>query len=142
MRWRVLPCARDWRLTTATVVLLLLVLAVVYFAFGHVGWVAISGVLLLASLSSFFFPTTYTLDDEGVAVRGLFGTTRRHWRALRSHRVDAHGVLLSPLSGPSRLEGFRGVYLRFHNNRGQVMTIVTARTKARAGRERTPEGKT
>ncbi len=130
LRWRVLPCARDWRLTAATVALVLLVLCVVYLAFGHVGWVAISAVFLFGSLAPFFLPTTYSLDDDGISVRGPFGTTRRAWSALRSHRVGAQGVLLSPFSRPSRLEGFRGIHLRFQDNRDEVMALVTSQTKA------------
>ncbi|MGD8237000.1 MAG: hypothetical protein PVH68_00485 [Armatimonadota bacterium] len=142
LRWRVLPCARDWRLTAATVALLLLVLCVVHLAFGHPGWVALSALVLVGALASFFLPTTYTLSDEGVAVRGLFGTTRREWGALRSHRADAQGVLLSPFSRPSRLDSFRGIYLRFQDNREQVMTIVAAQTNARGAPDTASPGTT
>ena len=142
LRWRVVPCARDWRLTAATLALLLLILFAVYVAFGHLGWVAISAVLLFGALAPFFCPTTYTLDDEGVAAKGPFGTARRDWDALRSHRVDTTGVLLSPFSHPSRLDGFRGIYLRFQDNREQVMAIVAARTTPRGARQRPSSGKT
>jgi len=134
LSWRVLPCARDWRLTTATVVLLFLILCVVYLAFGHVGWLALSALLLIGSLSSFFLPTTYTLSNNSVTVKRPFGTTRRDWMALRSHRVDARGVLLSPFSHPSRLEGFRGIYLQFQDNREQVMAIVSTKTGSDRGK--------
>jgi hypothetical protein len=125
----VLPCARDWRLTTAAVVLLMLILLVVYLAFGHVGWVVLSALLLLGSLNSFFLPTTYTLSNEGITVKRVFGTTQRDWAAFRSYRMDSRGVLLSPFSQPSRLEGFRGVYLQFQDNREEVMAVVAAKTE-------------
>ena len=41
--------------------------------------------------------------------------------------VDKSGVLLSPFIRPSRLENFRGLYVRFAGNKDEVMRIVSER---------------
>jgi hypothetical protein len=41
--------------------------------------------------------------------------------------VDKNGVLLSPFAGRSRLENFRGVYVRFGQNKDQVVNFVRSK---------------
>jgi len=80
-----------------------------YFVYREPWWV-IFAVLLLGG--SVFFPlltvTRYRFDHEGV----------------RNFYPDPNGVLLSPFSTPSRLENFRGIYLRFGDNRREVLAYL------------------
>jgi hypothetical protein len=49
---------------------------------------------------------------------------RKKWSQYRSCYPDKNGVLLSPFVRPSRLENFRGTYIRFWNNREEVVSFV------------------
>jgi hypothetical protein len=49
------------------------------------------------------------------------------WTQFRSFYPDPNGVLLSPFAHPSRLENFRGIYLRYHGQADQVLRIVAER---------------
>lgn len=68
--------------------------------------------VLLVSLSSYFWPTHYQLDEAGVQVRHLGRSRQQPWAQFR--RIDRcrEGVFLSPFAQPSRLDSFRGCLLR------------------------------
>ncbi len=87
-------------------------------------WFLLSVLLLGGAIVPYFSLTRYRLDDEGVTVYRTFYTIHKSWREYRSYYPDRYGVLLSPFSRPSRLENFRGLYLRFTNNREEVLAFV------------------
>jgi len=96
-----------------------------YFVYREPWWV-IFAVLLLGG--SVFFPlltvTRYRFDHEGVTVKRPFYTIKKEWSVYRNFYPDPNGVLLSPFSTPSRLENFRGIYLRFGDNRREVLAYL------------------
>ncbi len=113
MRWVSLPLRHaPWK----GLVLVLVVAATataVFLGTQSPGWTLLSGILLLAGVHDFLLPTTYQLSEEGVSSRTLWYRRHKPWSFCRSYWVDAHGVLLSPFPGRSRLESHRGLYLRF-----------------------------
>lgn len=92
--------------------------------FGHWIYGAFSLVVLLLSVSRYLFPTYYKLDGTGVASRHLGLGRSRRWDEF--YRVDecADGLFLSPFERPRRLDTFRGIFLRFHQNREEVVYFV------------------
>ena len=92
--------------------------------FWGVWWFILSFVLVGASILPYFIPTKYRLTDRGIAVRSMFTKKDKKWEEYKSYSVDKHGVFLSPFSRPSRLENFRGLYLRFHNNGEEIVAFV------------------
>ena len=102
--------------------------AAVFLGTGSPGWTLLSVVLLLAGVHDFLLPTTYRLSDEWFTSRILWYRRHKPWSSCRSYWVDAHGVLLSPFSGRSRLESHRGLYLRFAGaDRQAVVRFVQSR---------------
>jgi len=90
-------------------------------------WVVLGVVVLLVGVRQWFLPTHYRLDDTGAQLRILFYRRRQEWARIKRASADRRGVLLSPFPFPSRLEAFRGMYLRFAGNREQVMCFIQAR---------------
>ena len=93
---------------------------------GSAAWSVLAAAVLLLSVHDFLLPTAYRLTADGVESRSLLRRRRKPWAALHSAHRDRHGVLLSPFSGPSRLEAFRGLYVRFHDNDNDVLAFVQA----------------
>ena len=123
LRWRSVPARRSTRTTVLVVLTIIgvpLVLAIWYGAFFGLLGLAILG----GSLLSFFLPTDFILTDAAVERRYLGINQKRKWSEFRSFYPDKNGVLLSPFVRPSRLENFRGLYLRFEDNRDQVLAVV------------------
>jgi hypothetical protein len=54
----------------------------------------------------------------------IFKTSEIKWTSVKRCYLDDFGVKLSPLDRKSRLEAFRGVYLRFGDNQNQVIETV------------------
>ncbi len=103
----------------ATVFVTLFILGIFYFVFsvtGSVIMVLIAGLIFLITLSTYFLPTTYTADERMVSIKYLFSLKKRNLSAFRMMYPGRRGVLLSPFLAPSRLENFRGFYLRYGTN--------------------------
>ncbi len=123
--WRSHPVMEEprWRSLLLSVTILG-ISAAVGLSFG--GWVygLLSFGLLGGALLRYYVPTRYTLDDTGVGGSYLGAGRRLPWDRIRRARVDSRGVFLSPFDQPSRLDSYRGVFLRFSGNRDEVMRIV------------------
>lgn len=94
-----------------------------YWVIGSLGSV-FTAVLMIASSAEFIFPTRYTLTRESAVCRTLLKQSEIKWADVRRCYVDDMGVKLSPLDRQSRLEAFRGVYLRFADNEAGVIEAV------------------
>jgi len=113
VRWVSLPLQHaPWK-GLVLVLVVAATAAAVFLGTGSPGWTLLSVILLLAGVHDFLLPTTYQLSEEGVSSRTLWYRRHKPWSFCRSYWVDAHGVLLSPFPGRSRLESHRGLYLRF-----------------------------
>lgn len=114
------------------IVLLFLIIApiVVFFSTRSIFFLFLSVIFLVGSLSTFFLPTAYELSETGIKVKFFFNTRRMEWGKYRSFYVDKNGVLLSPFEKPSRLENFRGIYLRFNQNKDEVINFIKSKIKS------------
>ncbi|MFO8061737.1 MAG: hypothetical protein R6U31_02295 [bacterium] len=97
--------------------------------FGGFMWLGFSGILLalviiLLTLTPYFVPTKYSIDSEGVTVKYLFQKKKYPWERFRNYYADSKGILLSPFERPSRLENFRGIYVRYGRYKKEVTDII------------------
>jgi len=122
MRWTVFPVRDNPRKGIIVILFLVMLLVGIYLYYG-LFWALLSSVILVGSLLQFFTPTTYVLLDDGVEVRSLY-VQRRRWEDVKRFYIDKRGVFLSPFAKPSRLENFRGVYLRFPEDKELRERIV------------------
>lgn len=124
--WTSFPAAENKVKAALVSVFLVALLTFIHITFGR-GWFLIAFLLLGGSVAPYFAITRYTMTDDEVVAHHLFFTARKPWSAFRSYYVDSRGVLLSPFPGPSRLENYRGLYLRFGQERDEVVRFVKAR---------------
>lgn len=86
---------------------------------------ALLGVLfILASTTDFWLPVRYRLDEKGASLKCGVSQSAIDWPMVKSIVENNEGVKLSPLKPGGRLEAFRGVYLRFENNRDEVLAKI------------------
>jgi len=117
----------------AVAVFVLALSFVVQLVCGSVWWGLLALVLIGLSVASHYVESTYELSAEGAAARSLLGTHRRRWVEVKGRFAYPEGVLLSPLSKPTRLAFTRGLFLRFADNRDEVMARVEAFLEQAAG---------
>jgi len=123
MEWISFP-AREEPKKSASVAIFIVIFS---FLIG-IEWGGIFGILsiilLLLSLLPYFTPTHYTLNEDEIIVKKAFYTIKKQWKNIRSFYPDKNGVLLSPFSEETRLENYRGMYLRFNKNREEVISFL------------------
>jgi hypothetical protein len=127
LKWSSHPLKKNVWVSILVVLFLFAVWLAVYLTTWSIFLLALSVVIMLGSLSTFFLPTRFELDDDKVKIIYLLSTRERKWDTFRSYYVDKNGVLLSPFERPSRLENFRGLYIRFNQNKEQVVDFVKAK---------------
>lgn len=126
MRWRYHPVREGGGRLLAVIAFLIGVPLLFGWLYGPF-FVILSLVILGGSLGTYFLPTEYILYSGGLETRFIGVTRRFAWDQFRSFYPDRNGVLLSPFPVPSRLENFRGLFVRFGANRDAVLAVVRER---------------
>jgi hypothetical protein len=127
LKWSTHPVKRKALVSILVILFLLGILILVYLTTQSLFFTALSVVILLGSLSSFFLPTYYELDEKKIKIKYFISSREKEWSMFRSFYVDKNGLLLSPFEKPSRLENFRGIYIRFNQNKDQVVDFVKSK---------------
>ncbi len=122
--WRVHPLRANWRRSTLLLHFLLLLFLGIYWLFQSVFVTLLSAIFVTGSLYRYFVPFRYELHEHQLIVMAPFYRLTKSWSDFRSFYVDNNGVLLSPFAKPSRLENFRGVYVRFDANQSEVVNFI------------------
>lgn len=113
---------------------LLMVLAIgatcVWLMFGALLPVLAAVALLTGSVSDYLFPISYRLTNQEVALESLTARIALPWKEVRRCRLHTHAILLTSLAAPSRLDAFRGIFLRFapDGQPGDRQSVLTALT--------------
>jgi len=122
--WRSHPLVDDFPRSALVLAAIAAASVAAAMAFDGAGYGAIAAALLAASLARYLLPTRYELRPDGIAIRFL-GTTRLvGWHDVKRVEMCRDGVFLSPLPRRSRLDSFRGTFLRFNGNRDEVVNFV------------------
>jgi len=123
--WAVFPLSQNIKKSACLVFFLLAICLGIYFSFKSIFYSFFSAILLIASLSPFFLPVKYELYAKSLKIHTPFRTISKDWEDFRNFYVDKNGIFLSPFDKPSRLENFRGIYLRFGQvERDELIKIV------------------
>lgn len=121
------PARRNMTITVLTTVFLIVCLVLVYLISYSVILTILGSLILFGSMAGFYFPTRYYFFEEHFVVKTRVQALKKEWKLFRSYYPDKNGVLLSPFVHPSRLENFRGLYIKFAGNRDRVMEIVRSK---------------
>jgi hypothetical protein len=97
-----------------------------------------AALLMIASATSeYFFPVSYRLTDRAAAAG--FGANRfeMEWGKVKRVLIYPDGVRLSPLTITSRLDSYRGIFLRFANDghSGDRASVLAAIEHLRAEKQ-------
>ncbi len=87
----------------------------------------IAAFVLLASLSHFFLPTRYQLDEEFVRVSNILYWRRRPWSEFRGFARSGPRIKLLTLPPGSRLDNYRGMLLLLPEAPEEALAFIRAR---------------
>jgi hypothetical protein len=85
---------------------------------------ALMAFVLFGALSDFLLPNSYRFTSTHASATTPLGKRIIAWTDVRRVYLDDEGVKLSPLDKQSRLEAYRGVYLRFGGRRDEVLETI------------------
>lgn len=122
--WKVHPLRENWTRSTLLLLFLLSLYSSIYWLFQSVSVALLSAIVVTSSLYRYFVPFRYELYEHQLVVTAPLYRLTKPWDTFRSFYIDKNGVLLSPFAKPSRLENFRGVYVRFGANRAEVLDFI------------------
>lgn len=123
IEWVSFPAVENLKKTIIATIFIIGLSTLLYFLYGPIyGFLSI--LFLGFSLLPYYTPTTYRLNEDGIEVKKVFYTIKKSWSNFRSFYPDKNGVLLSPFPIPTRLENFRGIYIRFRGNGEEVLSVV------------------
>lgn len=74
---------------------------------------AAGATLILLAAREYLLPIRYGITERGVVATAPLSRMELQWKDVRRTVWRREGLLVSPLPAPSRLDSFRGVYLRF-----------------------------
>jgi len=111
-KWSISSVNENKKKTICLLIFLILVFIGVYSFYGFI-WFLVSFVFLIGSLSSYFVRTYYIFTDNHIEIKSFLSHLKKEWSYYRSYYEDKNGIFLSPFGKPSRLENFRGIYIRF-----------------------------
>ena len=131
LSWTVHPIIENWRKSVLLGLFLALLLFGIYLGFQSIYVALISGIVLIGSLYKYFLPFHHRCEADRLIITSCCYKLERSWETFRSFYVDANGVLLSPFARPTRLENFRGVYVRFGKHTPEeVVDFITSKIKS------------
>lgn len=129
LSWHYHPAFKNKLKTVLAVAVILL--------FGFFSWwytqlvifAVLAAVILTASLGVFFFPTKYTLTDEGLTVEFLGTKQIKKWEGFARAEPDKNGIFLSPFARKGFLENYGGFFVRYNGNKMDVDAYILERLK-------------
>jgi hypothetical protein len=126
--WQVHPLADAARAKSLVLTATILALsAAVWWSFESSGYGFLTLAILAGSLSRYFVPTRYRLDEVGLVTSHLGVKRRMAWEQVRRISVADDGILLSPFTSENRLDAYRATFVRFGRNRESVVRYVRDR---------------
>lgn len=134
--WRVHPFVENWKKTVLLLLFLFSLLTIIYVGYKSIIVLLFSTLLLIAPLYKFFLPFHYHCRTDNLIVNTCCYKFERSWSTFRSYYVDKNGILLSPFPKPSRLENFRGIYIRFGKHPSEeIVNFIQSKIKTESEHE-------
>jgi hypothetical protein len=89
-------------------------------------WGVLAAGVMVLLLNRFFFPSRFSIDEEGITAWYPLRRARFRWAELRQFVHDRHAGFLSTRAASSRL-GARGMHILFGDQRESVIARIERR---------------
>jgi hypothetical protein len=111
MTWTIHPAAKRPVQAVGVFLFLVLTIVLVAFSFKDIFLTIIATLILFLSLTQFFLPTKYRVNDKTVEAKYPFSTRTETLDKFRSVIKDRNGLLLSTVKKPSLITEIRSFFL-------------------------------
>ncbi len=124
LSWCYHPAAKNKAKTALTAAAILAFGIFVWWYSQSVIFAFLVALILTASLGVYFFPTRYTLAEDGLTVEFLGTKQVKRWNSFVRAAPEKNGIFLSPFARKGFLEHYRGVFVRYDGNKESVDRFV------------------
>ncbi|UCD06217.1 MAG: hypothetical protein JSV98_03035 [candidate division WOR-3 bacterium] len=138
MNWTVHPAKRNLNKTVLSASFIIAFVVIVGVFYG-LFWSLFGFIILFVSVHSYFFPTSYDVNDEEIKIKNIFMTQKRKLSEFRRVYVGKNGALLSPFRRKTFLNQFRGVFVLMPEKHTEILQFLRARIEPDASRDEKPE---
>ena len=121
--WRAFPARSRPQSAIAGAMLIAAICAMIW-SFAGIAWAVGSALLLVLALNRFFFPSRFSIDEEGITATYLMTSQRLAWKNVRRFVHDAHGGYVSTRARRSRLDAYRGMHILFSDDRESIIRRI------------------
>jgi hypothetical protein len=123
-QWKAYP-AKERSRSAITGGLIILFLAVIIFLVFK-SWILalLSIFVLVLRLNRFYFPSSFSIDSEGISAKYLLNTQYMNWNDVKRIVNDENGAYLSERTISSRWDAFRGMHILFGNDSDKVRSLL------------------
>jgi hypothetical protein len=133
IKWRAHPAREHPGRAAIGVVIIAGLAAAAFLSFG-IFWSIAAAAALIVSLNRFFFPSEFTIDQNGIRSRELLRRKLLRWSDVRRFAHDANGGFLSRRSRPSWTDSHAGMHILFGDRGGEIIGIIQQKlSEARSG---------
>ena len=87
----------------------------------------LAAVLLFVLMGPYFLPTRFAVSERGVEKRFPLFNRSRSWDVYKRYAMLKDGVFLGTFAIPSRLDSFRGDFLRFSGGIDRELVLALVR---------------
>ena len=95
-------------------------------------WAVLAAAIFVLVLRRFFFPSRFTLDDEGATAEYPLATRRILWADVRGHGLSRSGGTLSTRSRPSVFGPNRSLALIYRREDAErIVPLIRSRLASR-----------
>ncbi len=127
--WTFNPWSKNPAVASSVIFINLAITVTVYFLYPEKIFAVLALLVMFGMTATLYLPVSYRLDEEGVAVFFLGTRTFRKWSHYRNYYLHRDGVFLTSMPMPSRLDPFRGHFLRYDGDKNIVIEYVKAHVK-------------
>jgi hypothetical protein len=134
VRWNAHPARRRPGTTAAAAAVIALLALCAGWLGGSSWWAVASAFILMVALNRFFFPSEFSIDDEGIAARYPLRRQRLLWKDVRRFLHDERGGYLSTRVRASRFDAYRGMHLLFEgDSRERIIELIESKARSIRG---------
>lgn len=131
--WTVHPLSVGGYRRVIFILTMILIPIAVMEVFEHIAWAVFATLFLLGTLSAYWLPTRFVLDDDGILLQRWFWKRRKPFSELKRVERDPNGLFVSPFPERSRLDGHRGILLMDPPERDEVEKYIRERIQQKNG---------
>ena len=123
-QWKAYPAKERARsaITGGLIILFLAVTILLVFK----SWILalLSIFVLVVRLNRFYFPSSFSIDSEGISAKYLLNSQYINWNDVKRIVNDENGAYLSERTISSRWDAFRGMHILFGNDSDKVRSLL------------------